>query len=214
MSSIVFDIETGPLAPEWVERFWNPADVKLGNLKDSGKIQEKVEEARQDFLAKAPLSPLTGKVLAIGYRYRGEIWIDGRDERPMLAEFWSAVNKQIAEGNWLVGHNIFGFDLPFLVRRSWVHGVAVPAVIERDRYWASCFVDTMAHWTCGKYGEFIKLGVLSQLFGLGTKPPGIDGADFHRLWNGTPDERRQAEAYLRNDLDLTWGVAMRMGIAS
>lgn len=60
MSSIVFDIETGPLEDEQLQNVVSPFDplsvphpgefdpdsVKTGNLKDQSKIQAKIEEAR------------------------------------------------------------------------------------------------------------------------------------------------------------------------
>ncbi len=73
MKHIVFDIETGPL-PEFeltamVPPF-DPAEVKTGNLKDPEKIAAKLAEAeanhRRDFIERAALDPLTGRVLAIG----------------------------------------------------------------------------------------------------------------------------------------------------
>lgn len=214
MSAIVFDIETGPRPWEEIEQYWDESSVKLGQLKDPAKIQEKIEIERVEFLEKAALSPITGKVLAIGYRRADKYLIDDRPEALQLKQFWQNAAKALGDRTTMVGHNIYGFDLPFLVRRSWVLGIPVPAgMIDKDRYWHSIFVDTMVRWTCGKYGEWCKLDTLGRLFCVGQKPDGIDGADFHRLWHGNQAERKKAKEYLRNDLDLTWAVALRMGIA-
>src|SRR5476651_2330269 len=73
MQTIVFDLETGPLAESELSALlppFDPADVKTGNLKDPAKIAEKIAEAeanhKRDFIERAALDPLTGRVLAIG----------------------------------------------------------------------------------------------------------------------------------------------------
>jgi hypothetical protein len=75
MKAIVFDIETGGQPPEVARQFlreFDPADVKLGNLKDPEKVQAKIEEARArheaDFLETTALRGFTAEVLAIGYQ--------------------------------------------------------------------------------------------------------------------------------------------------
>jgi hypothetical protein len=37
----------------------------------------------------------------------------------------------------LVGFNINAFDLPFLFRRSWALGIAVPFGLRKGRYWSN-----------------------------------------------------------------------------
>ena len=73
MQTIVFDLETGPLAESELSALlppFDPAEVKTGNLKDPAKIAEKIAEAeanhRRDFIERAALDPLTGRVVAIG----------------------------------------------------------------------------------------------------------------------------------------------------
>ena len=73
MQTIVFDVETGPLAESELSALlppFDPAEVKTGNLKDPAKIAEKLAEAeanhRRDFIERAALDPLTGRVIAIG----------------------------------------------------------------------------------------------------------------------------------------------------
>lgn len=225
---------------------FDPSAVKLGNLKDQAKIDAKIDakrkehekaiaeatiavaQAREDawgsFCERAPLSPITGRVLAIGYG-RGEMPLDGwpqidvvsenSSEAAVLASFWAMFDGQIARGAKLIGHNIYGFDLPFLVRRSWLLGVPVPPEacnLSGGRWqWSRTFVDTMTAWGCGVYGERISLDRAAEFFGV-TRKNG-DGARFHVLFHGTPDERGQAIDYLANDLVMTWEVAEKVGVA-
>lgn len=248
---LIFDIETGPLPNDELKALCPPFDdsefqpsefdessVKLGNLKDPAKRQEKIDEARrqheerqanlpaireramathlEDFVSRAALSPSTGCVEAIGIMNgtNNATGIVSGDECDILSAFWSKVEKCSKEGRKLIGHNIFGFDIPFLIRRSWIHEIDVPmSLLFSGRYPNDrLFVDTMTVWGCGYYRDSISLDSLAKAFGYNGKPDGITGADFSRLWRGTAEERQQAEAYLINDLQMTAAVARRMQI--
>jgi len=227
---IVFDIETGPLPLEELRASLPPFDesgVKVGNLKDPDKIKAKIEEARvaheEEFIARAALSPLTGRIICVGYMSTdkqatvidaGEKNGDGEVE--ILENFWRRYRMCRQEKRMLVGHNIAGFDVPFLVRRSWLFDVEVPAsVFERGRYLDSLvFADTMSLWQCGTRDAWVKLETLSKAFGGTGKPVDedggkVDGSMFADLWR---TDRPKAEAYLRNDLEMTARVAQRMGL--
>jgi len=220
---------------------FDPSTVKLGNLKDEAKIAAKIETEREkhgrlvanyekdvatakdshesEAMEKAALSPITGEVLAIGYKSeKGTVMRisgrDGLDEADLISEFWARYQTCIAPARKLVGHNIFGFDLPFLINRSWVLDVTVPVgVIDRDRFWNErIFIDTMKRWALGRYGDWVKLDTLSQLFGGTGKPEGVTGAMFADLIKGSEEEQKTAVEYLFNDLEMTWKVAVAMGV--
>ena len=131
MQTIVFDLETGPLAESELSALlppFDPAEVKTGNLKDPAKIAEKIAEAeanhRRDLIERAALDPLTGRVVAIGvmrYDAKGETptkfgtggkfsIIGHDDEARTLREFWEITRGEMGRLNPLVGFNIFGFD--------------------------------------------------------------------------------------------------------
>lgn len=224
---IVFDIETGPLDEAVLKEMCPPfdaAEVKTGNLKDPEKIAAKIAEAEanhwQEFVDRAALSALTGRVLAIGYRSMRATVIshvasfDGV-EAELIEQFWGRYRKAKADRRHLVGHNIAGFDVPFLVRRSWLLGIEVPdSVLDSSwRYLDRVFVDTMQRWQAGNYrDQFVSLDRLGMALGLGGKTEGVDGGDFARLYYGTEEERAKALEYLSRDVELTWQVAGRLGI--
>jgi len=218
MSTIIFDIETGPLPDDQLQAMipvFDPSTVKVGNF-GVEKAKEKISTAKAEYyfeaMKRAALSPLTGQVLAIGYKRDAKVAIDDSTERQMLLRFWEKFCKQEKAGGRMVGHNIFGFDLPFMVRRSWTLGLAhkVPStLIKQDRYWSPVFVDTMVRWRLGDYRKYVSLETLAKAFSVGGKPDGVSGADFARLWE---EDRPRAVAYLKNDLEITFQVAMRLGI--
>ena len=216
MQTIFFDIETGPLPDTELAALvppFDPAEVKTGNLKDPDKIAAKLAEAeanhRRDFFEKAALDPLTGRVVAVGLLYpdSGEFVVIGHeDEAATLREFWEVTKGEMGRINQMVGFNSNAFDLPFLIRRSWRHRVAVPFGIRRGRYWSDEMVDLRDAWQLGDRQARGSLDTIAKHLGVGTKNG--SGAEFAALWQ---TDRAKATEYLRNDLQLTARIADALG---
>lgn len=231
---------------------FDPSAVKYGNLKDEAKRAAKLEECRiahaaavanyaddveraranhfAEFADRAALSPMTGEIVAIGYRSENGSFIAGcgnapivsdddpRDGLPLneadiLAEFWQQYSRARERNRQLVGWNINGFDLHFIWMRSIKLGVEIPtsAWNFRGRWFnwdERCFSDLMLIFSCG--GKFVSLDDAARFLALGGKNG--EGKDFARLWKGSAEERRQAEGYLLNDLQMTWNVGQRLGV--
>ena len=202
MKTTYFDIETGPLSDEELTAIippFNADDVKLGNVKDPEKIKAKLEAAETNYFAdardKAALSATTGKVLAIGLEDRdGTRCLAAANEAEILEDFWHGFRSDHSR---YIGFNIFGFDLPFMIRRSWKLGVAVPGV-RQGRYWNERFVDLREMWQLGDRQAKGSLDAICAHFGLAGKNG--NGKDFARLFELNP---AQALKYLCNDLRMT-----------
>lgn len=220
---------------------FDPASVKTGEIDRKTKTppeereklkQEKIDAARAahekkyvddkakyeaEAHGKAALSPVTGTVLAIGcYKPSLDSYLivgvdEQMDEATLLDAFWTFATSQIEQNALLIGLNIFNFDLPFLVRRSWMLGVNVPRTIRDGRYWSRSFVDLAECWLCGqRFGSVeASFSAIAKALGLPDKPEGVTGADFARLWG---EDREAAVAYLKNDLLTPAKMAMRMGV--
>lgn len=223
---LVFDIETGPRPEEELraifieptfEEFSAECDQRWKPETRVEKFEAHRATAWTKFVERAALSPVTGRILAIGLanpeKPGGVIVFDDSPtgEANMLQTVWRKFAACRAAGRSIVGFNIAGFDLPFMVRRSWLLGVAVPATIfdASGRYLDRCFVDLLVRWRCGNHQDSIRLADLSRFLSVGDKPKGINGADFHRLWS---TDRAQATEYLLNDLAMTMRCAARMGV--
>ena len=173
MHTICFDIETGPLPEAELASMvpaFDPAEVKTGNLKDPDKVAAKIAEAeanhRREFIERAALDPLTGRVLAIGLLNwdTGEFRVIAHeDEAAMLREFWETCRGEMGRLNEMIGFNSRAFDLPFLIRRSFKHRVPVPFGIRRGRYWGTRW------WICAKSGS----SATARRAAASTPSPGI-----------------------------------------
>lgn len=125
------------------------------------------------------------------------------DEKEILENFWKA-----AEGvHRYVGHNIWGFDLPFIYKRSIILGVR-PLSINFARYRNIPIYDTMMEWELWNMQKSQKLDTLAKILGFPTSKEEMDGsmvADYYR--QGRIDE---ICIYCMKDVELTKKVYYKM----
>src|SRR5262245_9500357 len=123
MHSLVFDIETYPLAD--AEQYLEPLQAAR-NLVDPVKIAADIEKRTEERLGRLALDWNVARIAAIAFwtPEEGTQIFLGRDdvhEARALEAFWSA-----AQSHMLVGFNIKGFDLRFCIQRSRFLGVPYP----------------------------------------------------------------------------------------
>lgn len=212
---VAFDIETGGLSPERIREIapeFREETVKVGNL-GIEKAVEKINASKLEHYDKiereAALNAEYGQALAIGWIEDDDHKILVGDEEQMLKDFWERIDEALVAGRlkevW-VGHNILNFDLPFLIRRSLILGVAYPmGVLEKDRYWADIFIDTMSLFAAGEFRKTISLDRFCKACGL----PGKSGSGEHFATLLKEDEATALE-YLRNDLEITLTLAEKI----
>lgn len=226
MRALVTDIETEPLSEDFLRTIYpgfpefDATAVRYGNLKDPAKKIAKFEAALSEwekerdehwaeFVNGATLKAHTSRVCAIGYYDGTEYSTVFGDEKLMLEGFWEQYKAIRRANGRIIGHNLLGFDLPFIRQRSFVNGVQVPkGVIDKERFWSQQFVDTMQVWSSGVYPQAkVSLDAMSKLLG----GPGKlgKGGDFHKLLKTDPNAARE---YLRRDLQEGWRVAKAFGV--
>jgi predicted PolB exonuclease-like 3'-5' exonuclease len=200
-----------------------PSSVKYGNTKDPEKRKAIDAKAETDFWAGkekwAALDPHTAEVCAIGIGYSDEdsIKVLAGSEKEILTEFWASY-QEIKSGHRkrknLVGWNILGFDIPFMIKRSRIIGVPVPAMAWRGRYADTLFVDAKAEYYLHEYGWQRMAGLKTVTKVLGCSSPReyeVSGATFaENFLSDDIKKREQALAYLHDDILETKGVAARV----
>jgi hypothetical protein len=218
---------------------FDPASVKYGNTKDAVKRAEKLADYKSahelavknfdancvkaaaecfdKFKEDAALDATTGRVVAIGLRFQAATNIidcDGDKEEDGIHCFWAYVAYCLRENIPMIGWNSNGFDLPFLVRRSWILGIPIPFGVRQGRYWSPLFIDLMRVWGFDQPGQFAKLDVVAKALGLEGKVEEVDGvavsgATFYQLWR---ENRAVAETYLLQDIALPGILAKKIGV--
>ena len=231
---LFFDIETAP-AKDWRD-YVKPFDkdsVKLGNIKDPAKIFEKQQKSEKEHWAnaedKAALNGLTGEVVAIGYMFTesNEVSVldaDDLGEEVVIRAFFRLIAdnvhgspKGVSQAR-LCGWNIKGFDLPFLSRRGWKHGIDFSTVHFNEKYGIGAHSnvdDLQLRFAGGKWEDrFTSLDMASKFLGFGGKTEGITGKDWHKSWRGDEDQRALAQEYIETDVKLLAEIAERIGVVT
>lgn len=222
---LVFDIETEPLPEEQVLNVagaFDPDSVKLGNRTDPDVIEAYLADQEEKHLRTlmdfAALKAQLGKVLVVGLLKRNgdsqQIKVLQGDESEILQEFWRTFEQSERTYRDMVCFNGVSFDLPFLLRRSWLLGVPAPTVFEKDRWPRPFVVDLKNKWLCGcswsdKSAQSGSLNSLLRAFGLDDK--GGSGDQFHVLWNSGDDaDRGKAMKYLHAELEGIESLYLKM----
>jgi len=187
ITPLFFDIETvaHPDVEQWVEvEEPNLDEIKApSNYKDEAKIKEYIERKRQEALEKAmeqyqakidkaALDPDLGMIRAIAMApdafAEPEVILAPEDmsEPDLLKEFWYRMSNTMGR---CCGYNILGFDLPFVLRRSFELAVTPSVKVSLARYRTDPVTDLYAilynwgpgkrlKWVCERYGIDIPAG--------------------------------------------------------
>lgn len=210
---IFIDIETMPTVDPEIIADIRASIQPPGNYSKPDSIKAwmdtKGEQAALEAIGKTALSAEDGSIIAIGIATddsdpRVLIRVPSADsDKNLLEAFYQAVHDLLTEASlargddpdraiftpepWWVGHNITGFDLPFLWKRAVIHGItpmqsfALPAPGDL-RHGRGCF-DTMIAWA-GLRGT-ISLSRLTRVLGLPdpkTNADGISGRNAFEFW--------------------------------
>lgn len=97
----------------------------------------------------------------------------------------------------IVGHNLKGFDLPYLIRSTMLNRAKGKLYLTpaRGKFWPDLYHDTMEFEGAGEYGYRVSLDNLAKQYGFDGKNG--NGKLFYTY------SRAEQEAYLENDLLIT-----------
>jgi len=127
-------------------------------------------------------------------------------EQAVLRSFWGFV----APDDYLVGHNILNFDLPFLWNRSLICNVCPSRALHLYHESTQFTFDTMqvwAHWPdASGTRRYVRLSTLTQVLALPSKSG--TGSQVYDLW------RRQSfneiRSYCLNDVRIEYDLYRRL----
>lgn len=214
---IIFDLETLPTSDpeviaELAETVKAPATYKKPES-IAEWMKENKESALAELVAKTSFSGLHGSIACICYTIDdSEVFsVDSRGgEKRMLEDFYSHVydaTSTVAHHGVVecpctfVGHNVVGFDLPFLKHRSLILGVKPPASVIKAfnaKPWGNEVADTMLMWSSDPH----KRGSMDRLckaFGFPGKGD-FDGSMVAATW---PVDPEKVIAYCADDVRRT-----------
>jgi len=224
--NIYIDIETLPSSdPKFI------ADVAAtitapGQYKKPESIAEWLaankEQAVKDIVSKTSFDGLYGSIACIAWAFDdGPIQVVGVDvsisESQMLHDFYDSVSEYVkvqysgcitSTPLTVIGHNVAGFDLPFLKHRSIIHGIKPQTDIYRAmnaKPWDSCIADTMLMWSPDREKR-VSMDKLCKAFGI-TGKDGFDGSMVADTW---PIDPQKVMDYCKDDVERTRHIYKRL----
>ncbi|HXU08327.1 MAG TPA: ribonuclease H-like domain-containing protein [Blastocatellia bacterium] len=229
--AFTIDIETIPL-PAFKER----AARRLKRSIDSGKMNEEQQHRYvEDQLAEeerafkgGSLAATSGRVLSIAVHigsvagveiegvdsleseYVFGIDSDGQEqaERDALIEFLALIQDFDPDIDEIVGHNVIGFDLPFIFQRCLVNNIAVRPFVNLAEFNVRGVYDTMHRWWLGARNR-VALDDIAWALGIpSSKTDEVEGSRVFELYQaGRLAEIRE---YNLNDVRVTRKVYERI----
>jgi len=209
---VYFDLETIPSQdPALMDKF--RAEVKApATFKKPESIAEWLAENREstalETMAKTSFDPMHGHICTIAFaRDGGDIEVCHAetldDEKAILTSFFAWLDPYHSET--LVGHYISGFDVPFLLKRAVILGVAIPSAIPRDpKPWDKSLNDTMVMWS-GAKGS-ISMDKLAAGLGIQGKS-GFDGSMVAQAW--ADGQHETIAEYCKDDVRMVREIHRR-----
>jgi len=224
------DIETLTL-PDFRERIGPQLErlMKLGNmrLEQQQRYLEDIAAEEERCYQLGSLSATSGRVLSIAV-HRGPIpgldfgveqpqsehvfGIDEdgfeQDEKKSLLAFLEFMKDFDCDTDELVGHNLIGFDLPFIFQRCLVHCISAKPLVDLSEFRVRGVFDTMHHWWLGAK-RFVSLDDVAWALGIeSSKTATAEGSKVFDLYQA--GKLAEIREYNLNDVRVTRKVYERM----
>lgn len=229
--AFTIDIETIPL-PGFRERVGPKLekDIRLGKMRIEQQeryLQDIAAEEEREYQL-GSFHATSGRIISIavhigpvaGFQIEGvtnnqsehAFGIDAegneQDEAQALKEFLALMSDFDSECDLVVGHNIVGFDLPFIFQRCLVNNIGVKPFVDLGDFHVLGVYDTMRAWWLGGRNR-VALDDIAWALGIeSSKTSEVEGSRVFELYQA----RKLAEIreYNLNDVRVTRKVYERL----
>ena len=207
-----------------LERLW-----KLGNmrLEQQQRYLEDIAIEEERCYQLGSLSAASGRILSIAVHAGPIAGIDlgvelphsenvfgidedgvEQDEKKSLLAFLEFMKDFDCETDELVGHNLIGFDLPFIFQRCLVHCISAKPLVDLSEFRVRGVFDTMHHWWLGAK-RFVSLDDVAWALGIeSSKTATVEGSKVFDLYQA--GKLAEIREYNLNDVRVTRKVYERM----
>jgi 3'-5' exonuclease len=125
----------------------------------------------------------------------------GHDEKELLNDFRSMLDKMDSSTLRFCAHNGKEFDYPYLCRRLLINGIPLPPALNLSgkKSWEVQHLDTLELWKFGDYKHYTSLDLLATVFNIPSSKNNIDGSQVNAVYHHEQDLPRISE-YCRGDV--------------
>lgn len=213
---IYFDIETLPCDDEKMQKEIFKSISPPANIKKPESIAKWIEENQQSefkkLVSKTSFDGMYGKIACISWAVGdGEIMSTSPEhsEHEAIELFYESIRcSDATEYTMFCGHNLHGFDLPFLKHRSIINKISPPLVLinaMKARPWNEQIKDTMLMWSSDKHKP-VSMDRLCKALGIEGKN-GFDGSMVAETWS---DDPQKVIDYCKDDVAITREIYKRI----
>ena len=205
-------------------------DFRLGNmrLEQQQRYLEDIAAEEERVYQLGSLNATSGRVLSIavhvgpvpGFEVEGltsnqsehAFGIDAegneQEEAKALSDFLSLISDFDLECDEIVGHNIIGFDLPFIFQRCLVNNITVRPPVNLGEYNVRGVFDTMRAWWLGSRNR-VALDDIAWALGIeSSKTADVEGSKVFELYQA--GKLAEIREYNLNDVRVTRKIYERM----
>jgi len=113
----------------------------------------------------------------------------GDDEKTLLRDFCTMIDKMDPRSLKLCAHNGKEFDFPYLCRRMLINCIPLPAALNLSgkKSWEILHLDTMEMWKFGDYKHYTSLDLLAAIFEVPSSKGDIDGSQVNHVYHVQKD---------------------------
>ena len=135
----------------------------------------------------------------------------GDNEGDVLSEFMETMVKvfHAKPSIKIVGHNIKGFDIPYLLKRSVINGVNIPNQLQLQKLkpWENCLMDTYDLWKFGGWNG-ASLSLICDLLNIPSPKDAMKAGDVSEsYYKGMLSDIKN---YCEGDIVATMNVMLKL----
>lgn len=212
---ITFDTETLPTNEQWVidelrESIKAPATHKKQETINKW-MAENAEQRLQELIAETSFNGMYGRIACIAWAHDDEVitTAPNMSEYECMLMFFDYLENVLTIDESLCGHNIIGFDLPFIKHRSIILGIRPPSLLLNAfdaKPWDKDFVqDTMLMWSKDQRHKR-SMDSICKALGIPCKGD-FDGSMVASTW---PNDPQKVIDYCADDVMRTREIYKRI----
>ena len=200
-------------SPEIASQFDKYFDWFLKRFpEDNGLTKDEV------FTKRAALVPEFAKIVCVSVAFvldNGETKKQsffGEDEKKLLKEVRTLLDRCENLGFYLCGHNLKNFDIPMLAKRMIINGIRPSKILPSydTKPWEIKAIDTKEIWQYGSYTSIGSLDLLCSCLNIQTPKDGeITGANVHSAY-WEEQKINEITEYCEKDVEVLIEAIMKL----
>lgn len=206
-------------SPEIANQFEKYFDWFLKRFPEDSLEGKNLEERKNIiFKKRSALVPEFAKIVCVSVAFvleNGEIKKQsffGEDEKKLLKEVRTLLDRCEKLGFYLCGHNLKNFDIPMLAKRMIINGIRPSKILPSydTKPWEIKAIDTKEIWQYGAYTSIGSLDLLCSCLNIPTPKDGeVTGSSVHKSYWEDQKIKEIAE-YCEKDVEVLIDAIMKL----